>query len=438
MEGLDLVDVVMEDETDKELAVILKIASPVFKRMLEASTQDASCKRIKLEGKSGNDFDEVMEFVHPVSASTAVITDKNVDVLLVWCNDYEMLYLKAECETFLMKKPRSVDRLLQAHQFSLEKQRKRCLSFVAENYEALDVEKIAQSAPEVMVELLKLRQAIAFKHEMFSSKQSSAQLPFSSRPVRSVQRNKTMSVQFPTSRSASRVCVTASPVESAAPSETVIVGGLPSDITESEAKVLLSQYGWITSLALEEVGARDKRSAIVSYTCDEEAMWIVHNLNGRVPQGLSRSVTVRYAQRRGLVEVKQQQECGYGTGTGVRVGLLNVKEEHSPTDCHKSNGAMLKPLFNSDMMAVSHSSAALGASASRSARTSNFFANPYAEIRQCPATPKLERPVPCKESATPSQVRPTLMRKRTFFGAAISIDGGSDLARFGVGSPRAF
>lgn len=93
----------------------------------------------------------------------------------------------------------------------------------------------------------------------------------------------------------------ASPTMAAGPEATdnLFICGLPLDISPEKVKETFAQYGTVTSLKIlpDRVGKSDK-SVLVRMADVPEAQWLVENLNGNIPTGLTNPVSVRYANNR--------------------------------------------------------------------------------------------------------------------------------------------
>lgn len=151
---LGIIDVVIDGATVQVSSAILAMASPVFARMLGSGMKEGADRRVELPGKSKAEFEEFLRFLHPATARAAEVNESNVDFLVEWFNEYEIDSMQSECEAFLLALPCTVDRLLQAKRFCLHKQYARCLQAVGDDFERMDIERVAKVAPEVMVELI--------------------------------------------------------------------------------------------------------------------------------------------------------------------------------------------------------------------------------------------------------------------------------------------
>eukprot|EP00931_Biecheleriopsis_adriatica_P103547 TRINITY_DN7836_c0_g1_i1.p2 TRINITY_DN7836_c0_g1~~TRINITY_DN7836_c0_g1_i1.p2 ORF type:complete len:189 (-),score=47.01 TRINITY_DN7836_c0_g1_i1:277-843(-) len=84
-----------------------------------------------------------------------------------------------------------------------------------------------------------------------------------------------------------------------APSETLMVKGLPVDATNESCQATFSQYGNVTSAKVLPVAhGKTAAAAFVIMATVDEAKWIVENVNGNVPQGLSSPIEVIFATPR--------------------------------------------------------------------------------------------------------------------------------------------
>eukprot|EP00408_Alexandrium_pacificum_P023960 CAMPEP_0171193122 /NCGR_PEP_ID=MMETSP0790-20130122/20216_1 /TAXON_ID=2925 /ORGANISM="Alexandrium catenella, Strain OF101" /LENGTH=107 /DNA_ID=CAMNT_0011658289 /DNA_START=55 /DNA_END=374 /DNA_ORIENTATION=- len=75
------------------------------------------------------------------------------------------------------------------------------------------------------------------------------------------------------------------------PSERVYVGGLPEGISEEKLKSIFSAYGTLTDL--KNMAA--KKACILVFGSMGEAKWVVENLDGNMPEGITTPVNVSFA-----------------------------------------------------------------------------------------------------------------------------------------------
>mmetsp|Transcript_58324 Transcript_58324/g.109953 ORF Transcript_58324/g.109953 Transcript_58324/m.109953 type:complete len:354 (-) Transcript_58324:14-1075(-) len=75
---------------------------------------------------------------------------------------------------------------------------------------------------------------------------------------------------------------------------TLFIGGLPTGITDAQLQTIFSPYGTIVSHKLLQANKPGSIAAIISFANAQTAQWIVDNLNGNIPQGLTEPITVNY------------------------------------------------------------------------------------------------------------------------------------------------
>jgi len=83
------------------------------------------------------------------------------------------------------------------------------------------------------------------------------------------------------------------------PSDNLFVGELPDGIQDATVRQLFGQYGTVTDLRILPGNASGTAAALIRFAHEEEAIWIVNNVNGNIPEGLSSPVVIRYANSRG-------------------------------------------------------------------------------------------------------------------------------------------
>jgi cold shock CspA family protein len=81
----------------------------------------------------------------------------------------------------------------------------------------------------------------------------------------------------------------------AAPCDNLYIKGFPTDVTNDTVKSLLGQYGTVLSVKVLDTGAHADSAAMVRMGSVSEAQWLVDNLNGNIPQGISQIITVKFA-----------------------------------------------------------------------------------------------------------------------------------------------
>jgi len=81
-----------------------------------------------------------------------------------------------------------------------------------------------------------------------------------------------------------------------APQDNLYIKGLPVGMTEDFVREIFGAYGAIASVkVLSTPEGADNSAALVRFNDIAQAVWLVDNLNGNIPKGLSTPVIVRYA-----------------------------------------------------------------------------------------------------------------------------------------------
>ncbi|CAE7821290.1 bath-38, partial [Symbiodinium sp. KB8] len=119
-------------DTMPAVSQLLRLASPVFNRMLVSNMKEAQKSIIKVEVASKTEFKIFYDLLEPCSWSKDKISKANVDALLAISDYYQVDVVKQGCEQFLLGLPATGDRLLQAHKHGLNKQYQRCIVSIAE------------------------------------------------------------------------------------------------------------------------------------------------------------------------------------------------------------------------------------------------------------------------------------------------------------------
>lgn len=72
------------------------------------------------------------------------------------------------------------------------------------------------------------------------------------------------------------------------------IGDLPGEFTEEQLNTVFGVFGTIKRSKLLEAKAGGRRAALLEYETVDEAKWIVENLNGSIPQGMTEPVAAGY------------------------------------------------------------------------------------------------------------------------------------------------
>lgn len=83
------------------------------------------------------------------------------------------------------------------------------------------------------------------------------------------------------------------------PSPNVFVGDLPPNCDDAMLQTVFGAYGTVVSQRLVAPGVSGKLAALVSFADVATAQWVVDNLNGNIPQGLTEPVVVRFKTQGG-------------------------------------------------------------------------------------------------------------------------------------------
>jgi len=76
-----------------------------------------------------------------------------------------------------------------------------------------------------------------------------------------------------------------------APSDNLFITDLPEGTTDETLKSVFGSYGTVVS----SKALKDGKTAMVRYSSVEEAQWVVDNVNGNIPQGITTPVQVKFA-----------------------------------------------------------------------------------------------------------------------------------------------
>merc|ERR1719482_2398149 len=78
-------------------------------------------------------------------------------------------------------------------------------------------------------------------------------------------------------------------------------------MTEAKLQKIFGAYGEVAqSRVLDSSGYAGDSIALVRMKSTEEAVWVVKNLHGNIPKGLSKPVRIRFAESRGAKTKKPQ------------------------------------------------------------------------------------------------------------------------------------
>jgi RNA recognition motif-containing protein len=89
------------------------------------------------------------------------------------------------------------------------------------------------------------------------------------------------------------------------PSDNIYIDGLPADIDETFVRDVFSSYGTVLSCkAMPGKRSGQKGAALVRFESVTAAEWVVGTLNGKIPEGLTDYVAVRFANQSKAISSK--------------------------------------------------------------------------------------------------------------------------------------
>ena len=134
---------------------LLRLASPVFNRMLESGMKKAQQSIIKVDVASKQEFKIFYDLLTPFSWSKDKITEANVDALLTISDYYQVEIVKDGCEQLLLSLPPTCNRLFQAQKHGLKTQYERCIASMAKKDEL----QILRCHPDTLMDVALKQQA---------------------------------------------------------------------------------------------------------------------------------------------------------------------------------------------------------------------------------------------------------------------------------------
>lgn len=104
------------------------------------------------------------------------------------------------------------------------------------------------------------------------------------------------------------------------PSDNMFVAGLPLDMGEEAIRGIFNQFGVVKQCrVLNANPGKPDVAALVRMGDLNQAKWLVENLNGNIPQGMSVPITVRFADNR-AEKARALEGPGYGKAFGKGFG----------------------------------------------------------------------------------------------------------------------
>jgi hypothetical protein len=131
MEALDfskptiMCDVILVVENKKLYCnrSILSIWSPVFETMFKSNFKEKDSTEINLPDKA---YEDVLEMLHVIYPPNKSITAINVERLLEFADEYQMVELTKRCKAFFLQQRGTIEILLLAQRYQFEEVIKRC------------------------------------------------------------------------------------------------------------------------------------------------------------------------------------------------------------------------------------------------------------------------------------------------------------------------
>jgi len=123
--------------------------------------------------------------------------------------------------------------------------------------------------------------------------------------------------------------------------DNLYIADLPAGIDDDTLQTIFSAYGVVVQhkiLPNPQIGW--KTAAMIRFQSVEEAQWIVENLNGNIPQGLSDPVKVRFAD---TPAQKAEKMGGWGEDKGFDKGYGKGKDKGYGKDKGKGATARAEP-----------------------------------------------------------------------------------------------
>merc|ERR1719162_1396632 len=117
-----------------------------------------------------------------------------------------------------------------------------------------------------------------------------------------------------------------------APCDNLYVTGLPPNFGEDQINSIFGAYGTVQSCKVLNANGKGQDGGIMTIAMIrmggvDQAMWMVQNLHGNIPQGLATPIQVRFADPPGVKAQRQAMkggEMGKAQGKGGKGGYGNM------------------------------------------------------------------------------------------------------------------
>lgn len=105
------------------------------------------------------------------------------------------------------------------------------------------------------------------------------------------------------------------------PNDSLYIKGLPAGFGDADVRRIFGAYGEVLNVRIVHAAIyNDETIAIVKFGRLEQSSWLVQNVNGNIPQGLTKPVVIKYADPPGYRKSKgagqDQRYSPYGGGKG--------------------------------------------------------------------------------------------------------------------------
>lgn len=109
---------------------LLAIWSPVFETMFKSNFRERDSMEINLPGKSFDDMKELLAVIYPPNRP---IVATNVQRLLEFADEYQMIELTKRCQAYLMQQRGTIDSLIIAQKYNFDDVIRRCADHLKHN-----------------------------------------------------------------------------------------------------------------------------------------------------------------------------------------------------------------------------------------------------------------------------------------------------------------
>lgn len=163
----------------------------------------------------------------------------------------------------------------------------------------------------------------------------------------------------------------------APPSKNIFVAGLPRGIDDTRLKEVFAAYGEVVWCKVLREGRDGRVPGIVEFSNLEHATWVVANVNGGIPQGLTEPVDVKFKD--------EKAHFGFGKeGCGGKGGA-NRYSPYGPPDSTGFDALFAQAFAAAASAAVNNATAAAAAGAWPGAPSKSLRTPTFGEERKLPS-----------------------------------------------------